>query len=145
MNTNYMRKIVGLLLVILLLLAIAVLSSTSVAAQGQQVQTPPQPRTRFYGPPIRPRSVRPFRHFHRDPFYHDYAYNDYYGQYVFDNNQKAEEQGYHDGLKTGLGDAKNRRSYDPERSHYFHDAGFGNFAEAYRSGFVRGYQNGYRS
>ena len=34
-------------------------------------------------------------------------------------------------------------SYDPARSHYFHDAGFGNFAEAFRSGFSNGYRDGY--
>ena len=38
-----------------------------------------------------------------------------------------------------------RRSYNPERSHYYHDAGFGYFAEAYREGFVRGDAEGYRS
>jgi branched-subunit amino acid permease len=28
-------------------------------------------------------------------------------------------------------------------AHYFHDASFGNFAEAYRSGFSNGYRDGY--
>ncbi len=31
---------------------------------------------------------------------------------------------------------------NPDRSHYFHDAGFGNYAEAYRRSFSLGYQNG---
>jgi len=69
----------------------------------------------------------------------------YYGQYVFGDSVGANSQGYHDGLKTGADDAHNGRSYDPERSHYFKDAGFGNFAEAYRDGFERGYGAGFRS
>src|SRR5439155_8866258 len=59
--------------------------------------------------------------------------------------RSAYSEGYHDGLKTGQGDAKHRRSYDPQRSHYFQEAGFGNFGEVYRSGFVRGYADGFRS
>jgi hypothetical protein len=37
--------------------------------------------------------------------------------------------GYHSGIKTGAGDATQRRSYNPQRSHYFQEAGFGNFGE----------------
>jgi len=71
-----------------------------------------------------------------------YAYG-YYGQYVFGDSVAADSQGYHDGLKTGEEDAHHERSYDPERSHYFRDAGFGNFAGAYREGFERGYNAGF--
>jgi hypothetical protein len=67
-----------------------------------------------------------------------------YGQYVFDNDDEAVSQGYNDGFKTGKDDGKKNKSYDPQRSHYYHDSGFGNFAEVYRSGFSRGYQEGYR-
>jgi len=45
-------------------------------------------------------------------------------------------------VKTGKDDGKKAKSYNPQRSHYYHDAGFGNFAEVYRSGFSRGYQEG---
>lgn len=38
--------------------------------------------------------------------------------------------------------ADSAKSFNPKRSHYYHDAGFGNFAEVYRSG-SRGYQEGY--
>lgn len=67
----------------------------------------------------------------------------YYSQYVFGDSRAADSQGYHDGMKTGADDAKHNRSFDPERSHYFKDAGFGNFAEAYRDGFDRGYSAGF--
>ena len=82
------------------------------------------------------------------PYWHGYgpyAYpNSYYGRYVFGDSQAADSQGYEDGLKTGTDDARHGRSFDPERSHYFKDAGFGNFAEAYREGFDRGYEAGFR-
>jgi hypothetical protein len=74
-----------------------------------------------------------------------YPYYGYYGQYMFGDSVGADSQGYHDGLKTGEEDARHGRSFDPERSHYFKDAGFGNFGGDYREGFERGYSEGYRS
>lgn len=79
------------------------------------------------------------------PYWRGYPYGypyRYYSQYVFGDSTAAESQGYHDGLKTGVDDAKHDRSFDPERSHYFKDAGFGNFPEEYREGFERGYSAG---
>ncbi len=81
---------------------------------------------------------RPFGWRRYDPW--PYRYN----QYVFDNSEKAVNQGYKDGFKTGKSDGKKAKSFSPERSHYYHDSGFGNFAEVYRNGFSRGYQEGYR-
>ena len=75
--------------------------------------------------------------------YYGYPYP-YYSQYVFGDSVAADSQGYHDGLKTGSDDAQHSRSFDPERSHYFRDAGFGNFPEQYREGFDRGYSAGFR-
>ena len=73
-----------------------------------------------------------------------YAYPyGYYSHYVFGDSTAADSQGYQDGVNTGADDAKHGRSFDPERSHYFKDAGFGNFAEAYREGFDRGYSDGF--
>ena len=63
---------------------------------------------------------------------------------MFEDGDRAVDQGYKDGYKTGEKDGKKNKSYDPQRSHYFHDSGFGNFAEVYRSGFSRGYDEGYR-
>jgi flagellar biosynthesis/type III secretory pathway protein FliH len=71
-------------------------------------------------------------------------YGSYYRQYVFSNSESAVNHGYKDGFKTGKDDGKKAKSFNPQRSHYYHDAGFGNFAEVYRSGFSRGYQDGYR-
>ena len=53
-------------------------------------------------------------------------------------------QAYKDGFKTGKDDGKKAKSFDPQRSHYFKEAGFGNFADVYRPNFSRGYQDGYR-
>lgn len=73
-----------------------------------------------------------------------YAYPyGYYSHYVFGDSTAADSQGYQDGVNTGADDAKHGRSFDPERSHYFKDAGFGNFAEPYREGFDRGYSDGF--
>ena len=79
------------------------------------------------------------------PYRYRYPYYGYYGEYVFGDSVAADSQGYHDGLRTGEDDAHHGRSFDPERSHYFKDAGFGNFAEDYREGFERGYSTGFRS
>ena len=73
-----------------------------------------------------------------------YPYS-YYGRYVFGDSQAANSQGYEDGLKAGTGDARHHRTNNPERSHYFKDAGFGNFAQDYREGFERGYSAGFAS
>ena len=74
-----------------------------------------------------------------------YPYYGYYSQYIFGDSEAADSQGYHDGLKTGASDARRGQNFDPERSHYFKDAGFGNFAGDYREGFSRGYSEGFRS
>jgi|SRR5215813_4105990 len=119
---NYLRRFGGLILSVLLLPGSVMLSS-STTTQGQRRV-------------IIPRQIsHPFA-----PWgYRRRAY------YTFDNSESAMNQGYDDGLKTGEGDAKHRRSYDPQRSHYYQEAGFGNFGETYRSGFLRGYDAGFRS
>ncbi len=133
-TNNLLRKIGGLLLVGLLLPGLALFSSNqTVQAQRRIVIVRP----------VRP--FRPFRSFGYRYGYSPYSSYSYYNQYVFSNGEAAENQGYHDGLKTGSDDGRKGKSYNPERSHYFHDSGFGNFAEAYRNGFLRGYENGYRA
>ena len=125
-----LRRLGAFLLAALLIPGIAILSNSSAEAQG-----------RFRRRVI---IVRPYR----DPFWRPWGWNQNefrYSQYVFSNSERAFDQGYHDGLKTGLGDMKNRRTFNPERSHYFQEAGFGNFGEAYRSGFSRGYADGFRA
>jgi len=125
------------LLMALLLPGVVLLGShTNVEAQRRIVVVS--------GPVYRP-FYRPWgwrRPFGYDPYF---DYYDRYSQYVFRSSDAAYNEGYHAGVKTGVGDVKHQRSYDPQRSHYFQEAGFGNFGEVYRSGFVRGYAAGYRS
>ena len=133
MNATSVRKIITILLTALLLVGLVLLSTTSVAAQR-----------RYQRRVIIVRPIDPFRRF--DPFWHPYSrFNrrDYYSEYVFSNSGKAYDQGFKDGLKTGRNDGRKNKSYDPERSHYFHDSGFGNYAAAYRDGFSAGYREGF--
>jgi hypothetical protein len=62
-----------------------------------------------------------------------------YGGYGGYNNQEL-NAGYQQGLNTGADDGRRNRSYSPERSRYFQNAS----TQAYREGFVRGYDQGYR-
>ena len=138
MRGKYLRRFGGLILVVLLATGVVgFLSSTTVQAQRRVVIV------RSYRPFYRPWwGRRQFDPFGYDPYFDYYSR---YGHYVFRSTDAAYNQGYHDGAKTGQGDAKHGRSYDPQRSHYFQEAGFGNFGEVYRSGFVQGYADGYRS
>ena len=147
MKGKYLRRIGGLVLAALMLSGIAFVSAGNVSAQG---------RRRIIVRPNPYRIYRPFGFGYRsrwgyDPWgYNRWGYDpwspygSYYSQYVFENSDSAVNQGYKDGFKTGRDDGKKSKSYNPQRSHYYHDAGFGNFAEVYRSGFSRGYQEGYR-
>jgi hypothetical protein len=141
MKGRYLRKIGGFVLAALMLSGIAFVSASNVSAQGRRriiVRTNPYRIYRPFGFGYRSRWGYPFGY---DPWS---PYGSYYSQYVFDNSYSAVNQGYKDGFKTGKDDGRKSKSYNPERSHYYHDAGFGNFAEVYRSGFSRGYQQGYR-
>jgi hypothetical protein len=55
------------------------------------------------------------------------------------NNQQV-QQGFQYGVNTGASDAQQRKSYSPQRSKYFRDAP----TQAFRDGFTRGYDQGYR-
>ncbi len=59
-----------------------------------------------------------------------------YGGY---NNQDI-QQGFQYGANVGASDAQRRQSYSPQRSRYYRDAP----TQAFRDGFVRGYDQGYR-
>jgi len=134
MRGKYSRTVIRVVLAGMLMAGpLALLSSTTVQAQRRVVIV------RSYRPFYRPWG---FRRFGYDPYFDYYSR---YGEYVFNSSDAAYSHGYKDGVKTGAGDAKHRRSYDPQRSHYFQEAGFGNFGEAYRSGFARGYADGFRS
>jgi hypothetical protein len=149
MKSRYLKRIGGFILATLMLSGTAFVSSSTVQAQ--------RGRGRVIVRPNPYRGYRPFGFGYRnrwDPFGYDrWGYDpydpwsrnySYYRHYVFDNSDKAVSEGYKDGFKTGKDDGKKAKSFDPQRSHFYHDAGFGNFAEVYRSGFSRGYQEGYR-
>lgn len=145
MKDRYLRRIGGLILTALLLTGIAFVSPSDVQAQGRRrvVIVRPYPY-RIY----RPWGYRSWWGYPYSPYGWGYdpwsPYGSYYRRYVFDNSEDAVNQAYKDGFKTGKDDGKKAKSYSPERSHYFKEAGFGNFAEVYRSGFARGYQEGYQ-
>jgi hypothetical protein len=132
-----LRGIRNLLLGATLVFGVTALASTNTKAQA-----------RFHGGGFHTRvfvgpGFGPYRYWYGYPY--GYPYYGYDGRYVFGDNVGADSRGYEDGLKTGEADARHGRSYDPERSHYFRNAGFGNFASAYREGFERGYNAGFRS
>jgi len=136
---KYLRKFGGFILAALFLPGVVtLLSNDTTQAQGRRViiVRPYRPVYRRY---YNPWWGRPFGY---DPYFDYYSR---YGHYIFNSDEAANDQGHRDGMKTGLADIKHQRSYDPKRSHYFQEAGFGNFGEAYRSGFLRGYADGYRS
>ena len=58
--------------------------------------------------------------------------------YGYDNQQIRE--GYQYGVNTGTSDAQRGQSYSPQRSHFYRDPS----SQAFRDGFVRGYDQGYR-
>jgi hypothetical protein len=134
MKGKYLRRFGGLIFAILMIAGVAFVSPSTTQAQRRRIVI-----------------VRPYPYrFHSPWGYRGWGYNpwspygSYYSQYVFDNGEEAARDGYKDGFKTGKDDGKKNKSFDPERSHYFREAGFGNFAEAYRSAFSRGYNEGYR-
>jgi hypothetical protein len=80
-----------------------------------------------------------------------------YGGYGGSTNiqQVAINQGLQDGLYTGSRDAQRGQSYNPQRSHFYKNGhgdngGYGSvvnsyqYEQAYRNGFVRGYDQGFR-
>jgi len=132
MNSHHLRNKVGRILLALAFMAgIGIASSTAVQAQW-------------------PYGQDPYRRgdYRRD---RDYRRDDRYGNIA----QIAVNQGYQDGIYTGSRDAERNQNYNPQRSHFYRNGhgdngGFGRidntyqFQQAYRSGFLRGYQEGYQ-
>lgn len=83
------------------------------------------------------------RNDHRNDGY--YRRNDGYGTYGrnggYNNAYQIElNRGYRQGLETGSSDAQRGQSYSPQRSRHYRNAS----STAFRDGFVRGYDRGYR-
>jgi hypothetical protein len=99
-------------------------------------------------------------YYRRNGGYNNGSYGTYgtyggYGGYGGYNNiyRVAQNQGYQDGLYTGSSDAQRGQSYNPQRSHYYKDgtsgynSSYGNkgqYKQAYRDGFLQGYDQGFR-
>ncbi len=158
MKGKYLKRIGGFILATLMLSGIAFVSSSTVQAQGRRrvVVVRPYPyriyrRFDVFGYDRWGFDRWGYDRFGRDRWgnqglgYNPWSpYGSAYRQYVFSNSESAVNEGHSQGFKTGKDDGKKVKSFNPQRSHYYHDAGFGNFAEVYRSGFSRGYQEGYR-
>ena len=142
---NLLLRIGGVVLAASLLSGVAIMSGSAVLAQGHGGgHGGGFHGGGFHGGGFHSRVFIGPRFGYGNPYgYYGYPYG-YYSEYVFGDSQAADAQGYQEGLKTGSSDARRGQSFDPERSHYFKDAGFGNFAGNYREGFSRGYSDGYR-
>jgi hypothetical protein len=158
---NLIQRISGVVLAAVLLLGVAILSSSAVQAQGHGGGGH---GGGFHGGGMRGGGFHGGG-FHGGGFhgggrgvfigprfglgygypygYYGYPYYGASSQYIFGDTTAADAQGFEDGLKTGASDARRGQSFDPERSHYYKDSGFGNFAENYRDGFSRGYSQGF--
>jgi len=62
---------------------------------------------------------------------------------MFGSGEAATTQGYTDGMKVGSEDGRKHKSFDPERSHYFKQSGYGNYPDEFRDGFNKGYKDGF--
>jgi hypothetical protein len=96
----------------------------------------------------------------QDPYYRQNRRDDRYGRNGGYNNmyQIAANQGYQDGMYTGSNDAQRRQNYNPQRSHYYRNGhgdngsyggngrygNSGQYQQAYRQGFLQGYNDGYQ-
>jgi hypothetical protein len=146
MKGKYMRRIGGIVLGALMLLGVTFATAADTQAQSRRRVIIVRPNPYRIYRPFGYRDWWYYRHFGYDPFGYDpwSPYGFRYRQYVFDNSEEAVEKGYERGFKTGKDDGKKAKSFSPERSHYFKEAGFGNFADFYRNGFSRGYGEGYK-
>jgi hypothetical protein len=69
-----------------------------------------------------------------------YYNNGSYGNNGYYNNNQELNSGYQQGINTGADDGRRNKTYSPERSRYYQSAS----SQAFREGFIRGYDAGYR-
>ena len=146
MKSHYFSQKIGRILAALLfMISIGFVSSTAVQAQWW-----PQNRDRDYR---RDRDRDRDRDDRRDRN-RDYRRSGGYGNVY----QIAVNQGYQDGVYTGQRDAQRGQNYNPQRSHFYRNGhgdygDYGNngrygdryqYQQAYRQGFLRGYDEGFR-
>lgn len=155
MKAHYFSHKAGRILAALFfVISIGFVSSTAVQAQWWPNATGQRQRDRDY----RRDRDRDYRRDRDDDWRRrDRNRNDDWrrrnGQYG--NTQQAVNQGYQDGIYTGSRDAQRGQSYNPQRSHFYRNGhgdngGYGRYGnsyqyqQAYRQGFLRGYDQGFR-
>lgn len=166
MKSHYLRKHFGrILLAFSFIAGVGLMSDTAVQAQGRN-------RDRDYRRDDRRDrdwDYRRSRDRRDDQYSRNGGYNNGgYNNGVYNNgrygnggyggygnvSQAAINQGYQDGLYTGSNDAQRGQNYNPQRSHFYRNGhgdngnyGYGGgyrFQQAYRDGFLRGYDAGFR-
>jgi len=172
MKSDYLSNKIGRILLALSFIAgIGLVSSTAVQAQWNRDRDRDyrrdQDRDRDYNRDReRDRDYRRDRENDRNRDYNrnrddrygrngGYGNNGGYGGYggYGNGSQVAMNQGYQEGIYTGSSDAQRGQSYNPQRSHFYRNGhgdnggyygnGYQN-PQAYRSGFLRGYDEGFR-
>src|SRR5712692_4251172 len=150
MKSSYLSKIGGILLA---LLFIGLVSSTAVQAHWDRDRDYRRDQDND-----RNRDYRRNDQYGRGGGYGGYGNNGGYGGYGNYGNQGAVNQGYRDGFYNGSNDAQRGQNYDPQRSHFYRNGhgdngNYGNngrygngygYSQAYRDGFLRGYDEGFR-
>jgi hypothetical protein len=160
MKLHYFSQRVGRILAALLfMIGIGLVSSTAVQAQWWPQN---QDRDRDYRRDRDRDDDRYRRDRDDDRYRRDRDQNDdwrYRRNGRYDNvSQIAVNQGYQDGVYTGQRDAERGQNYNPQRSHFYrnghgadgyysNNGRYGNryqYEQAYRQGFLRGYDEGFR-
>ena len=168
-SNNFRNKIGRFLLALSFIAGVGLVSSSAVQAQWDRDRDYQRNQDRNYrrDQDRNRRDQDRNRDNQRDRDYdrnRDYRRNDQYGRnggyggYGNNGNQVAVNQGYRDGLSTGANDAQRGQSYSPQRSHFYRNGhgdndyygnngrygnGYG-YSQAYREGFLRGYDEGFR-
>ena len=146
-SNNLSNKIGRVLLALSFIAGIGLVSSSAVQAQGGRDRDSRRNQDRNYRRDRdndRNRDNRRNDQYGRSGGYGNGGYGNY--------NQVATNQGYQDGLYTGSNDAQRGQSYNPQRSHFYRNGhsdngNYGNrgvYSQAYRDGFLRGYDEGFR-
>lgn len=145
MKSHYLNRFGRILFALFFLVSIGFVSSSTVQAQWW-----PQDR--------RVRRDDDWRNRRNDDRYRRNRNDDwrYRRNGGYDNiSQVAFNQGYQDGIYTGSRDSQRGQSYNPQRSHFYRNGhgdngGYGRYgnsyqyAQVYRQGFLRGYDEGFR-
>lgn len=153
MKSHYLSNRIGrILAAFLFVVSVGLVSSSAVQAQYWPQN---QDRDRDYRRD-RDRDYRRDRDRDRDRDNDRYGRNGGYGNNGY--YQAAYRQGYNDGVYTGQNDSARGQSYDPQRSHFYRNGhgdngNYGNngrygggyqYQQAYREGFLQGYNQGYQ-